>query len=197
MIPKYNALNHQLREKESELYQVSSETESLRREIKALKKSESNHEYEIRYLNNELEKQRAETNSLKEKVFKSGTIMKQTLLECDDLRKTLNMYKTNETSLKEENCLLTAKLRKYEGDNLHLLEQLKRMNRQQQEVVSELDSMEYCLANNSNDMSSLKLKLGYLVNRMRKTPEVRTVTNRRHTDYHERSAGFGSNKGRF
>ena len=119
-----------------ELFTAQNTIETLKSDIKNMDKIESRNEYDINELTNQRNRYYDLVTTLKEKLFKSGTILKQVMSECDDLKREKKILENNydfSKNITEQLKLESSnqdfdnrqKIQRYQDENSRLREQFK------------------------------------------------------------------------
>ena len=134
LISKYGSLDDQIRDRERELHTAHNTIDVLKNDLRNYENYNRKYEQEIRELKNDREKFYEMESSLKEKIFKSATALKQIMSENDDLKREKNITESNYEfskniveQLKNENSShindFRRKAQKYQLENSELRQQ--------------------------------------------------------------------------
>jgi chromosome segregation ATPase len=179
VVQKYGDLDLKIREKDSELYKTNSINEALRRDLEKAHQSEIKFDYDFNLVASENRNFKQENESLKEKLLKSGTILKQTFSESEDLKREISMIrntsdlnKLTERNLHDDKYLLKSKIQKLDNENSLLENKVYKLSNKQDDVLENLLSLKRTIQSGLLDQTVVLKNLGYVINNLEHDTEI-------------------------
>lgn len=136
LLARYSHLDQLVNERDNELYKAKTTIEVLQNDLRNMDHLESNHEFEIKELKNERDRYYELVSTYKEKLFKSSTVLKQVMSECEDLKREKSLIQNNsefsknlieqlKSEISNQNIESRLKIQKLKDENVILKDKFR------------------------------------------------------------------------